>query len=102
MFPAHDLIPIIAILTIFLGVPSIVFYGILRIKRESRSSDAAASMGVRELEERIERAVERANEPLRIQIASLEDRLLEANAQRSVSEPEHAHHLLPGPEAHRS
>ena len=75
MLEFEELIPIIAILTLFLGAPSVVFYWILRIKRESRPAEDSGAVGMQELEERIQRAVVAANEPLRIQIESMEKRL---------------------------
>lgn len=62
-----------------------VFYWILRLKRESRSGGNGA-LGMQELEDRIQRAVERANEPLRLQLSSLEDRL-EAMDQKHTALP---------------
>ena len=90
MFPTHELIPLVAILTIFLGLPSLVFYWIIRLKRENRLQSGGNAMGMGELEERIQLAVERANEPLRQQIASLEKRMIKMDESRSLNGREEA------------
>ena len=88
MIALQDLIPLVAILTLCLGMPSLVFYWIIRLKRENRLSSDGNAMGMGELEERIQLAVERANEPLRHQSASLEQRMIRMDESRSLSERE--------------
>ena len=95
MYPIGELIPIVAILSTLLGLPAIVFYGILRIKRENRAAAASgAALGMMELEERIRRAVETANEPLRLQISALEERLQTLDVGRQLPAPDEADALL--------
>lgn len=67
---------LIAIVSVTLGLPSIVLYNIRRmVEARSRARLDAASDGMRmsELHALIEAAVEDATEPLRLQIAQLQD-----------------------------
>ncbi len=83
-----------AILTVFLGMPSLVFYWIIRLKRETRALPEGNAMGLGELEERIQLAVERANEPLRQQISLLEKQVAALDSSRQIGPPHEEASLL--------
>lgn len=78
-------IAVIAIVMIFVVFPSIVFSGIAKIKRAQRAELPENSVGMAELEERIQRAVQTANEPLKEEIRALEGRLDAVLEERRLS-----------------
>ncbi len=76
------LIPLLAILAIFVIMPGIIVAGIVASRKLKQTAGLAdSSVGLGELEERMERAVEKSIAPLRRQISALEARLEERESR---------------------
>lgn len=66
---------IIGIIMIFVVFPAVLLSGIAKVKRAQSGGAGGNSVGMGELEERIQHAVAAANQPLREEIRALEVKL---------------------------